>query len=61
MKERLSAKQIEAASAAWERGGTLGLGHWAARNLKPLTVEKYGNLVAAVRSYLGDTKDYRDD
>lgn len=53
-----SSPKMRDAALAWERGGSLGLGHWAARHLKPLTVDKYGHLVAAVRMFLNDTTDY---
>ena len=53
-----SSPEMREAAMAWQEGGTLMLGAWAARNIKPLTVQKYGYLVEAVREYLGDDTDY---
>lgn len=51
-------QQLKEASHAWAIGGSLMLGAWAAKHLKPLTVDKYGRLVSAVRMSINDTTDY---
>ncbi len=50
---------LRAACDAWERGGSLLLGPWAARHLTPWCARTYGALVARVRAELGDTADYQ--
>ena len=56
-----SSPQMREAASAWENGGTLILGAWAARTLRPLTVEKYGKLIELVRWYLNDDTDYSQE
>ena len=53
-----SSPEMREAAFAWRDGGTLMLGAWAARKIKPLTVEKYGKLIEIVRWYLDDETDY---
>jgi hypothetical protein len=49
---------LSAACDAWETGGSLLLGLWAARRLEHWTVRSYGALVDQVRATLGDATDY---
>lgn len=51
----LTPRQLEAAAHAWECGGCLMLGSWAARNKLSY---QYGALVRLVREYTHDNTDY---
>lgn len=54
----LTETQLEAAAHAWECGGCLMLGSWAARNKLSY---QYGALVRLVREYTHDTTDYAQE
>jgi hypothetical protein len=55
----LTRGQLRTACAAWESGGCIGLGHWAARaGLRDYGATVYGELVDLVRVKLDDTTDY---
>lgn len=46
------------ACRAWQDGGSILLGLWAARHLTPWCARTYGELLARVRQELGDDRDY---
>lgn len=55
----LTRGQLRTAAQAWESGGCIGLGHWAARaGLRDYGATVYGELVGLVRVELGDETDY---
>lgn len=58
LKQPLTEPYLSAACDAWEAGGSLLLGLWAARRLEHWTPRNYGALVAQVRQATGDTTDY---
>jgi hypothetical protein len=56
----LTPGQLRTACAAWESGGCIGLGHWAARaDLPQYGPLVYGELIDLVRTELNDTTDYQ--
>lgn len=54
----LTRRQLADAAQAWQSGGSLGLGHWAARQGLG---RAYGELVMLVRVELGDDTDYSQE
>lgn len=54
----LTPRQLEQAAHAWECGGCLMLGGWAARNKLSY---QYSQLVQLVREHTGDTTDYSQE
>jgi hypothetical protein len=57
----LTSRQLHAACHAWEIGGHLALGLWAAKaELKDWCVRTYGELVRAVREELMDNTNYAE-
>lgn len=57
---RLTPNQLREACRAWEIGAPY-FGAWAVRELKPLTVQRYSELIALVRRELNDTTDYSQE
>jgi hypothetical protein len=57
----LSKRQLREACAAWQSGGTLGLGLWLSKHTPRFTVAQYGDLVAMVRVELNDSRDYSQE
>lgn len=55
---QLTGNQLRAASAAWQSGGTLGIGLWLSKHKPHFTVADYAELVGLVRAELHDTTDY---
>jgi hypothetical protein len=54
--------QLRTAAQAWESGGCIALGHWAARaELPQYGPLVYGELVELVRTKLNDTTDYSQE
>jgi hypothetical protein len=56
----LNFEELASAAYAWQSGGSLALGAWAARHMPHFSVAEYGALVREVRDYLGDDTDYSD-
>jgi hypothetical protein len=58
----LTPGQLRTAAQAWESGGCIGLGHWAARaDLSQYGPLVYGELVALVRVELDDHTNYSQE
>lgn len=51
-------RQLREACAAWQSGGTLGLGLWLSKHKPRFGVNDYAELVAMVRAETGDDTDY---
>lgn len=58
LKQPLAQPYLAQACRAWDAGGCLMLGPWAARRLKDWDARSYAALVDQVRAALGDDTDY---
>ena len=58
LRQPLAEPHLSAACDAWQGGGSLLLGLWAARRLEFWTVRSSAALLDQVRTALGDDTDY---
>jgi hypothetical protein len=58
---KVSRRQLREACAAWQSGGTLGLGLWLSKHKAHFTTHDYSELVGLVRVELGDQTDYSQE
>lgn len=57
----ISRRQLHDACAAWQSGGTLGLGLWLSKHKAHFSTRDYAELVGLVRTELNDWTDYSEE
>lgn len=61
LKQPLIEPYLTQACRAWDAGGCLMLGPWAAKRLARWDRNAYADLVVQVREALGDDRDYSEE